>query len=78
MTGRDVLKLLKANGWELDRVRGECDHFGTGARLARRSERDSARNPQGGWDSMICYPAVIEYDREDDAYHVSFPTCPDA
>ena len=22
MTGRDLLKLLKANGWELDRVRG--------------------------------------------------------
>ena len=25
---------------------------------------------------MICYPAVIEYDREDDAYHVSFPDLP--
>ena len=22
MTGRDLLKLLKANGWKLDRVRG--------------------------------------------------------
>ena len=22
MTGRDVLRLLKANGWELDRIRG--------------------------------------------------------
>ena len=22
MTGRDLLKLLEANGWELDRVRG--------------------------------------------------------
>ena len=25
---------------------------------------------------MICYPAVIEYDREDDAYNVSFPDLP--
>ena len=25
---------------------------------------------------MICYPAVIEYDGEDDAYHVSFPDLP--
>ena len=25
---------------------------------------------------MICYPAVIEYDREDDAYNVRFPDLP--
>ena len=25
---------------------------------------------------MICYPAVIEYDREDNAYNVSFPDLP--
>ena len=25
---------------------------------------------------MICYPAVIEYDRADDAYNVSFPDLP--
>ena len=25
---------------------------------------------------MICYPAVIEYDRADDAYNVSFPNLP--
>ena len=25
---------------------------------------------------MMCYPAVIEYDRADDAYNVSFPDLP--
>ena len=25
---------------------------------------------------MVCYPAVIEYDREDDAYNVRFPDVP--
>ena len=25
---------------------------------------------------MICYPAVIEYDREDDTYNVGFPDLP--
>ena len=25
---------------------------------------------------MICYPAVIEFDRTDDAYNVSFPDLP--
>ena len=25
---------------------------------------------------MICYPAVVEYDREDDMYNVAFPDLP--
>ena len=27
-------------------------------------------------EPMICYPAVVEYDRADDVYNVSFPDLP--
>ncbi len=53
MTGRDLLKLLKANGWVLDRVRGSHHILVKGSATVSVPVHGSRDGPKGTLNAIL-------------------------
>ncbi len=85
MTGKQLIRLLKQNGWELERIQGSHHIMVKGAKTLSvpvHGNKDLGKGlfacitEAGRFEMILSYPAKITYFKKDKSYLVEFPDLP--